>query len=61
MKIAATLCWLAYAALALDLPVLVASAVGLMTTLAIFSMEASLRFGGARRVDVVDERVLEAV
>ncbi len=61
VKIASTLCWLAYASLAMDLPVLVASAVGLTTTLTIFSMEASLRFGGARRVATVDERVLEAV
>jgi uncharacterized protein with PQ loop repeat len=55
VKFASSCCWLAYALLATDLPVLVACAVGLTTTMTIFGMETSLRLRGAQRTDQVLE------
>jgi uncharacterized protein with PQ loop repeat len=52
VKLAASSCWLAYALIATDLPVAVASAFGLTTNIAVFGMEASLRLRGARHAEV---------
>lgn len=49
IKIAATLCWLSYATITADLPVLIASSIGMITTLAIFAMETSARQASSRR------------
>jgi uncharacterized protein with PQ loop repeat len=48
VKLASGVCWLTYAALAFDGPVLVASVVGLSTSLAIMGMEFSARLSVAR-------------
>jgi uncharacterized protein with PQ loop repeat len=50
VKIGATSCWLSYAILAADLPVLVACTVGMTTTLAIVGLETSARFSARRGV-----------
>ncbi len=56
VKLAAGGCWLAYALLATDLPVAVASVVALTTGIAILGMEASLRSRGAQRSEPALER-----
>ncbi len=49
IKIAATVCWLSYATITADLPVLIASSIGMATTLAVFGMETSARQASSRR------------
>lgn len=57
VKIASTLCWLSYAIIATDVPVLVACAFGLTTTLTIFALETSARFAGTPAAERALERV----
>lgn len=49
VKIAAAICWLSYATLSRDVPVLIASLMGLSTALAVLGMEASARQAVVRR------------
>ncbi len=56
VKLASSSCWLAYALLATDLPVAVASAFGMTANIAVFGMEASLRLRGVQRAEPALER-----
>ena len=56
VKIAATVCWLSYATITTDVPVLIASSLGLVANIAILGFESSARQASSRR----DEALAQA-
>jgi len=61
VRLVSTLCWMAYAILAFDLPVIISASFGLMTSLAIFGMEASLRLNAESALGSASQPQLETV
>jgi uncharacterized protein with PQ loop repeat len=61
VRLMSILCWMSYAILAADVPVIIASTFGLVTTIAILGMEGSLRLSGNGRLESLVEPEFERV
>ena len=59
VRLTSILCWISYAVLASDRPVIISATFGLMSTLAVLGMEASLRLGQERAILAAPELELE--